>query len=67
MSENKDALPTRPLTPREAAQFLSVSPRTLSRLVKRGDLPVYKVGGSLRYKLSDLTALVDRSLVIGND
>ena len=41
--------PTRLLTPKEAARFLSISERTLSRIVKRGELPVIHVASSLRY------------------
>ena len=36
--------PTRLLTPAEAAGLLSISPKTLQRLVARGDLAVIRVG-----------------------
>lgn len=38
------------LTPREAAEYLSVHIRTLYRLAKNGDIPGRKVGGSWRFK-----------------
>ena len=38
------------LTPREAADYLSVHVRTIYRLVKNGDIPGRKVGGSWRFK-----------------
>lgn len=38
------------LTPKEAAQYLSVHVRTIYRLVKRGEIPGRKVGGSWRFK-----------------
>jgi excisionase family DNA binding protein len=42
------------LKPREAAEYLSVHVRTLYRLVKRGDIPGRKVGGSWRFKKGSL-------------
>ncbi len=53
--------PTRLLTPKEAARFLSISERTLSRIVKRGELPVIHVASSLRYEMDDLTTYIDRN------
>ena len=38
------------LTPREAADYLSVHVRTIYRLVKNGVIPGRKVGGSWRFK-----------------
>ena len=38
------------LTPREAADYLSVHVRTIYRLVKNGAIPGRKVGGSWRFK-----------------
>lgn len=38
------------LTPREAAQYLSVHVRTIYRLAKNGEIPGRKVGGSWRFK-----------------
>jgi len=38
------------LTPREAAEYLSVHVRTIYRLVKNGEIPGRKVGGSWRFK-----------------
>jgi excisionase family DNA binding protein len=42
------------LTPREAAEYLSVHVRTIYRLVKNGDIPGRKVGGSWRFKKNAL-------------
>ena len=44
------------LTPIEAAAFLRVSRKTLSRLTLRGDVPHAQVGGQYRYLKSDLAA-----------
>jgi excisionase family DNA binding protein len=38
------------MTPREAAEYLSVHVRTLYRLAKNGGIPGRKVGGSWRFK-----------------
>ena len=38
------------MTPREAADYLSVHVRTIYRLVKNGEIPGCKIGGSWRFK-----------------
>ena len=38
------------MTPREAAEYLSVHVRTIYRLAKQGEIPGRKVGGSWRFK-----------------
>ena len=40
----------------EAARQLSVSGRTVRRLVERGDLPYIKIGRSLRIRSTDVRA-----------
>jgi excisionase family DNA binding protein len=60
-------LQTRLLTPREAAGFLSISTRTLSRIVQHGDLPIIRVGGSNRFTMTDLTDYIALSRVVGHD
>lgn len=52
--------PTRLLTPPEAAAFLSVSARTLTRLTSTGALPHVRIGGQRRYELEALLAYVAR-------
>ncbi|HUL20413.1 MAG TPA: helix-turn-helix domain-containing protein, partial [Thermodesulfobacteriota bacterium] len=37
------------MTPREAADYLSVHVRTIYRLVKNGEIPGCKIGGSWRF------------------
>ncbi len=44
------------MTPKEAAEYLSVHVRTLYRLVKKGEIPGRKVGGSWRFKKDALDA-----------
>ena len=53
--------PVRLLTPDEAAQFLSVSQRTVKRLVAEGSLRAYKVRRSMRFRLEDLEAYVEQN------
>ena len=53
--------PVRLLTPDEAAQFLSVSQRTVKRLVADGSLRAYKVRRSMRFKLKDLEAFIEQN------
>jgi len=38
------------LTPREAAEYLSIHVRTIYRLAKNRDIPCRKIGGSWRFK-----------------
>jgi excisionase family DNA binding protein len=38
------------MTPREAADYLSIHVRTIYRLAKNGEIPGRKVGGSWRFK-----------------
>ena len=42
------------MTPREAAQYLSVHVRTLYRLAKNKEIPGRKVGGSWRFRKNAL-------------
>ena len=53
--------PVRVLTPKEAADFLSVSARTIKRLVSEGNLPAVRVRNSMRFKLQDLELYIERS------
>ena len=43
----------------DAAGFLSVSTRTLKRLVAEGALGAIKIRGSMRFKLEDLEAFIE--------
>ena len=57
MTSNKAV---RLLKPDEAAQFLSVSQRTVKRLVAEGSLRAHKIRRSMRFKLEDLEAHVEQ-------
>jgi excisionase family DNA binding protein len=41
-----------------AAIYLSVSPRTVRRLIAKGDIPIVRVGGSLRIAVAMLNAYI---------
>jgi hypothetical protein len=49
------------LNEKEAAEFLDVSPGTLSvwRCLGRYDIPFYRIGRNIRYDLDDLRAFVE--------
>jgi len=53
--------PVRLLTPKEAADFLSVSARTIKRLVSEGNLPAIRIRNSMRFRLQDLEMYIERS------
>jgi len=42
------------MTVQEVAEYLNVDPKTVYRLVNRGELPGFKVGGSWRFQKDDL-------------
>ncbi len=42
------------MTVQEVAEYLNVDPKTVYRLVNRGKLPGFKVGGSWRFQRDDL-------------
>ena len=53
--------PIRLLTPKEASEFLSVSIRTIQRLVVAGDLRAVRISKSMRFRMDDLLHFVDRN------
>jgi excisionase family DNA binding protein len=57
MSEPLNGL--RLLTLPEAAALLHVSTRTLQRMIRRKDLPAFKVGGQWRVRESQLTRWIE--------
>tara|TARA_B100001094_G_scaffold92408_1_gene88278 strand:+ start:168 stop:389 length:222 start_codon:yes stop_codon:yes gene_type:complete len=51
------------ISKREAASLLSISTRTLDRLISSGDLPQpIKVGKSSRLRLIDITQFIDKAI-----
>jgi excisionase family DNA binding protein len=47
------------LRPREAAEWLKISARSLWSLTQRGELPAVRIGRSVRYLLTDLQAYAE--------
>ncbi|EKF9860894.1 helix-turn-helix domain-containing protein [Vibrio cholerae] len=48
------------LTIQEVAVYLKLNEKTAYRLVSEGKLPGFKVGGSWRFKRTDLEAWIER-------
>ncbi len=48
------------MTVQEVAEYLNVDPKTVYRLVNRGELPGFKVGGSWRFQKTDLDDWIDK-------
>ena len=58
MTDPQESELIRLLKPAEAARFLAVSERTVTRLTSRGELPHVRVGRSRRFVFKDLLAYV---------
>ena len=48
------------LTPKEAAQYMAVTPRTVKEWLRRGDLIGLKVKNMWRIRASDLERFIER-------
>ncbi len=55
------------MTSDEVAAFLRVDVVTIRRLVNRGELPAYRVGGEYRFMRSDLTDYLQRQRISGSE
>jgi len=53
--------PARLLTPKEAADYLSVSSRTLKRLVNEKSISAARVRGCMRFRFEDLLSFVEQN------
>ena len=42
------------MTVQDVAEYLNIDPKTVYRLVNRGELPGFKVGGSWRFEKADI-------------
>ena len=51
---------TTAMTVHDVARYLNVDPKTVYRMVNRGDLPGFKVGGSWRFQKEDLDAWIEQ-------
>jgi excisionase family DNA binding protein len=52
------------LTTDEVLAYLNVTPRTIYRLIRTGELPAIRIGRQWRFRRSDLEAFVDRQRVV---
>ena len=48
------------MTTDEVLDFLRINPRTIYRLIHRGDLPAVRVGRQWRFRQSDVEAWLER-------
>jgi len=48
--------PERPWTAQNAADFLQIHVRTVTRMAKNGELPAFRIGTHWRFRPSDLDA-----------
>jgi excisionase family DNA binding protein len=66
-AEQKNALKIQvPLiTRKQVAELLSVSLRTVDRWIARGELPYYKLGKVVRFKLSDIQERLETKWKVG--
>ena len=54
-----DTVPRLLLKPREAAEALAISPRTLWARTNAGEIPCVRLGRAVRYDPADLRAWID--------
>jgi len=63
MTQTMQPAATRPskqlVTHKEAAKYLTVSPKSLFLLVKEGTIPCVRIRNSVRYEIADLDAYCD--------
>ncbi len=59
-SQAEDAATPAFLTMDEVLGYLRVTPRTIYRLIKTGDLPAVRIGRQWRFRQSDLDAWLSR-------
>ena len=50
------------MTMKEVAEYLKINEKTAYRLASEGKLPGFKVGGSWRFKKSDIDIWIDRQV-----
>ena len=66
-TEQQRPFRTQIMTPREAAQYLGLHLVTIYRLIKKGELPGFKIGGQWRFKKDLLDAWIARKSNQGNE
>jgi excisionase family DNA binding protein len=48
------------MTTREVLLYLRVTPRTVYRLIREGDLPAVRMGGRWRFRRADIESWLER-------
>ena len=54
------------LTTEDVLAYLNVTPRTIYRLIRTGDLPAIRIGRQWRFRRADLEAFVNRQRVVAS-
>ncbi len=49
------------ITIKDVTKLLNISRTTVYRLLEKGDIPSYKIGNQLRFKLSEIEAYIEAS------
>ena len=52
---------TQSYTPEELAKILKITRFTVYEMIKRGDLPAYRIGRKVRVEAADLDAYINKS------
>lgn len=53
------------LTTEEVLSYLNVTPRTIYRLIRSGELPALRIGRQWRFRRCDLDAWLERQRSVG--
>lgn len=53
------------LTTEEVLSYLNVTPRTIYRLIRSGELPALRIGRQWRFRRGDLDAWLERQRSVG--
>ncbi len=55
-------MPEHYLTLKDVAELLKLSEKTIYRLAQQGEIPAFKVGGSWRFRASDIDKWVAKQI-----
>ncbi len=55
-------MPENYLTLKDVAELLKLSEKTIYRLAQQGEIPAFKVGGSWRFRASDIQQWVAKQI-----
>jgi excisionase family DNA binding protein len=56
----RDTTPLKILTIREVCEYLHLSPATVYRILRRTDIPAFRIGKSWRFSLLELDRWIER-------